>query len=200
MVKHTPTNTPNAGVAATPKDNVTQSSSGQESLEIEIAKQEGKLAHKTNRTPFYIFVGALLMAGLGYALFGRQFLASTPLATHVAVTYAPLIGGVFFLYILLVTSYTAMLRNVRERQAHQDLEVLRARKRATQGSEVSGAQVSYFDRLVNINVSNLEAYYLIVKNHTNNSFIASVSAGFVGFLLIITGLIAGFSGLGACRE
>ena len=50
---------------------------------------------------------------------------------------------------------------------------------------------SYFQNLVTINVSNLKEYYFLVKQHTNWSFRAAMSAGIVGFLLISIGL--GFS-------
>lgn len=52
---------------------------------------------------------------------------------------------------------------------------------------------SYFDRLVDINVNNLEAYYSLVKAHTNKSFLVSLTAGGIGFTLIAVGLIIGFS-------
>lgn len=51
---------------------------------------------------------------------------------------------------------------------------------------------SYFDSLVRINVDNLASYYALVKIHTNKSFLVSISAGVIGFILIGAGLIVGF--------
>jgi TRADD-N domain-containing protein len=51
----------------------------------------------------------------------------------------------------------------------------------------------YFGNLVRINVDNLGDYYTQVRVHTNNSFWASIVAGGLGFILIASGLILGFS-------
>jgi hypothetical protein len=53
-------------------------------------------------------------------------------------------------------------------------------------------QLSYFDNLVEINVSNLAEYYGLVKSHTSNSFQAALGTGLVGFGLIVVGLIFSF--------
>ena len=99
------------------------------------------------------------------------------------------------LYLFLAMGYNSLFKYYRDQRLHQDIEVLRARKRALANPQNPGVPLSYFDRLVNINVSNLEAYYAMVKSHTNNSFLASVTVGCVGFVLIITSLFVGFSGL-----
>jgi predicted transporter len=46
---------------------------------------------------------------------------------------------------------------------------------------------------VDINVNNLSDYYKLVKQHTDKSFLASITAGAIGFVLIITGLLIGFA-------
>jgi small-conductance mechanosensitive channel len=53
---------------------------------------------------------------------------------------------------------------------------------------------SYFDSLVEINVTNLAEYYVLVKAHTNNSFRASMIAGVIGFGFILSGLGIGLFG------
>ena len=53
------------------------------------------------------------------------------------------------------------------------------------------------DRLVSINISNLEKYYGLVERHTNRSFVFSVTAGGLGFLLLIVGLTIGFNSSGS---
>jgi hypothetical protein len=49
----------------------------------------------------------------------------------------------------------------------------------------------YFDVLVQINVTNLKEYYLLVKLHTQKSFLASLAAGGVGLAFIAASLVAG---------
>ena len=50
----------------------------------------------------------------------------------------------------------------------------------------------YFDKLVKINVENLSEYYLLVKEHTKQSFTLSVAIISIGFILITGGLAIGF--------
>jgi len=57
----------------------------------------------------------------------------------------------------------------------------------------SSTSSSYFNKLVQINVENLAAYYTQVKAQTNKSFTASLVAGAAGFILISVGLILGFT-------
>jgi hypothetical protein len=49
-------------------------------------------------------------------------------------------------------------------------------------------QVEYFEKLVNINLSNLSAYYITVKSHANKSFLTSLFVGLAGFVLIGMGI------------
>ena len=58
--------------------------------------------------------------------------------------------------------------------------------------ELPQDEETYFDKLVQINVSNLAQYYTLVKVHTDNSFKASLVTGLVGFTLIALGLLYGF--------
>lgn len=63
------------------------------------------------------------------------------------------------------------------------------KKRLALKSELgNGDAADYFQRLVNINVENLSAYYYTVKSHANRSFIASLFVGIVGFALIGAGI------------
>lgn len=52
----------------------------------------------------------------------------------------------------------------------------------------------YFQRLVNINVENLSAYYFTVKSHANKSFLASLFVGIAGFVMIGFGISKTLSG------
>ncbi len=52
--------------------------------------------------------------------------------------------------------------------------------------------VAYFDSLVKLNVENLEAYYKLVRHHTDKSFMVSIVVGIIGLSLIVAGLVIGF--------
>ena len=62
---------------------------------------------------------------------------------------------------------------------------------ATDPTSSTGGE--YFGSLVRINVDNLSDYYTQVRVHTNNSFWASISAGAVGFLSIVSGVVVGLA-------
>lgn len=51
--------------------------------------------------------------------------------------------------------------------------------------------ITYFDRLVDINLSNLADYYFLIKDQANKGFSASLLASSLGFLLIAGGLAYG---------
>jgi len=109
------------------------------------------------------------------------------------VSATGILAGVFFGGLLFAAMHV-MSRS-------QLLVELRERKRvlfalASPIPRTDGALPSYFDRLVEINVSNLDAYYGLVKRHTNNSFWVSVLAGGSGFGLIVVGLALGFNNTG----
>lgn len=80
-----------------------------------------------------------------------------------------------------------------------DIDLLNVRKRLLSPtlklSQDNSAQASnsYFDKLVEINVVNLEKYYLLVRSHTEKSFMVSIAAGVIGFVLIAIGLVFGFA-------
>lgn len=98
-------------------------------------------------------------------------------------------GGVFLALLLLLD------------RAQSDLDLMDSRRRVVTAlgpreGIPAPAVVSYFDRLVRINVENLAEYYAMVKSHTNNSFRLSAAAGGIGFLLILLGLGFGFFGRG----
>lgn len=84
-------------------------------------------------------------------------------------------------------------------QESRELENLRSRYRIVRklspefGKGRVENTISYFDRLVQINVTNLADYYTLVKVHTENSFRVTLVAGSLGFVLIFIGLIIGFN-------
>jgi len=63
-----------------------------------------------------------------------------------------------------------------------------ARRKSDVKRVLTGASTEYFEKLVNINVENLSAYYFTVKSHANKSFLTSLYVGVVGFVLIGIGI------------
>lgn len=110
-----------------------------------------------------------------------------------------IIGVIFLLYGVAGGGSIFFMLQSQKAKALADIDLLVSRRgllsRIGNGNGGSGgrAEESYFDRLVKINIRNLEAYYDLVKNHTENSFFISIISGVVGFLLILTGLILGFN-------
>ncbi len=76
-----------------------------------------------------------------------------------------------------------------------DIDVLNMRMNIVNifSGNVQESQGSYFNSLVQINVENLAAYYGLVKTHTDKSFLVSIIAGLIGFVLILAGLVVGFT-------
>jgi hypothetical protein len=101
-----------------------------------------------------------------------------------------------FLFLFVVIAIGGLIVDA---QTQSQIDLLNARRRialqlSPRSVDIVDSQVNttYFDRLVAINVENLATYYELVKTHTNKSFIVSISAGGVGFTLIVIGLIFGF--------
>ncbi len=82
-------------------------------------------------------------------------------------------------------------------RSQRDIDTLEARKRTLLRlagiSEITSEKTTYFDRLVEINIDNLGAYYALVKAQTDRSFMASIVVAFVGFFLISVGLAIGIT-------
>ncbi len=83
-------------------------------------------------------------------------------------------------------------------QNREEIGILDAKRKIysvfppTQLNRRGDNRISYFDRLVKINLFNLSEYYNLVKVHTNNAFRLSAIASVLGFLLVAAGLIIGF--------
>jgi hypothetical protein len=168
----------------------------EKNIDLEIAELESVLARASGSLQilFYILGGAALLGSI-LMFFGGQIskaIQYEPLYNHSA-----LIGIALFSYALCGIAVVAVMRQTRISSVKQEIDVLRARKRIFGRALVvpvaNTSAPSYFDRLVDINVTNLEAYYGLVKVHTNNSFLFAMSAGCIGFVLVVTGLIVGFT-------
>jgi hypothetical protein len=152
-------------------------------IELEIAEKQSKLADLQGRTKNALvlsFIG--MFVGLGYAVFGRALFQEYQYSY--VVENAPLLGLAIFGSAIYGYAFGSLLLRNRISTLKQDLEVLAAKKRilsrsSRHGEPASEQSISYFDRLVDINVTNLGAYYSLVKIHTNNSFYVSTAAGTV---------------------
>jgi len=51
----------------------------------------------------------------------------------------------------------------------------------------------YFAKLINVNLSNIEAYYLLVKSQSDNSFRLTLASAFAGFIVLMAGILLSFS-------
>jgi hypothetical protein len=103
------------------------------------------------------------------------------------------VGGAVAIGVLAAAGFTAyawFFMTVFGSGIQRELDEALARQAVL--SQLPGDEKStYFESLVSINVTNLAAYYSLVKEHTDNSFRVSVIAGIVGFILIVGGLTLG---------
>jgi hypothetical protein len=78
-----------------------------------------------------------------------------------------------------------------------ELSTLQARlevaARLDVGIKADDKPVSYFDKLVRLNIDNLASYYGQVSAHTESSFRISITVGVIGFMLVGVGLVFGYA-------
>jgi len=153
--------------------------------------QEGELnaaikRHKT-RLRYYKW-GIFISLGLSLclALFGR----------FTGFTLAPLVGWGLVAYIAIFGLAISYLGNNRITSLTQDLDVLISKRQIAEKyskrTEIKEDKSSYFDQLVDINITNLGIYYEMVQRHADKSFSTSIIAGVIGFALLAFGIIIGF--------
>lgn len=158
---------------------------------VENARQFQKLWLTAFWIGLPLLVTLCVTSGL-FAAYGRPWFDKAPLIIGA--------GGAYVLGFFLFGAATGFQRVSRRRT---ELAVLEARIVAQQKlagpsplAEVTATSSGgdgdvYFDRLVDINVDNLGRYYGLVKDHTDNSFRATLWVGIVGFLFILIGLTVG---------
>jgi len=122
----------------------------------------------------FLFVALFFTAGLALILLAVLFLA--------------LRGGAYATVLLLMLC--GLLMSIAAFIGAFKLEKVaeERRKMEVKATLTGGASSDYFERLVNINVENLSAYYVTVKSHANKSFITSLSVGLAGFVIIGIGI------------
>jgi hypothetical protein len=171
-----------------------------ENIEIEIAELESQIKSiQQKKKTFYLLIFSLIMFGVTVLFFGSGIANRLGNVSEKAVTFA---GMSMIGYGLLFTLIFPLIISTKISSLQRDLDLLNAKRRIMSRPSISGKKedrLSYFDRLVEINISNLEAYYKLVKEHTNNSFLSAIAAGAVGFILIGTGLVIGFLAIGETK-
>lgn len=104
----------------------------------------------------------------------------------IIVTYAALLATFFYV------QYSSIQSKI-----NQTLNRMRLEETLSGTSkkvpDTSNENEEYFNKLVQINIENLSAYYDQVKSHANKSFIVSLIMSILGFAIITAGLVVGFS-------
>lgn len=145
----------------------------------EIKYRLGKLEALNN---VYMIIG--IISVLAYIYFAYFLLANQNLR-FISVSSAVVIGALIYFSWQKKHKLGDELRDI-------DKNIDDLRKREQDGPKIWLPQVQsktsqYFNDLVEINLGNLEAYYELVKVHTDKSFSISKNAGIIGFSLIIFG-------------
>jgi hypothetical protein len=175
------------------QDDVTLGLSDVDAIDLKIAENGSKLRQYQRRTSLFIYiVAAFVPLGLTLTL-GAPWLQRALPQISFKFQAAGLITAAYALLGFLTSLFTRM---VRISSMEQEIETLSAKRRilskSTSAALPEQDKPTYFDRLVDINVTNLGQYYSLVKYQTNNSFLVSIGVGVFGFALISTGLILGF--------
>lgn len=136
-------------------------------------KRESKVSSSDMNSVAMFFGLVLLAIGVVMAFFRGILGIITPVAV--------LAAGIMLLVLAVVLTLKS------ERKAE---EARREEVRAQLSPDSSTSK--YFNRLVDINLENLSAYYITVKSHANKSFLTSLFVGLAGFILIGVGVALSF--------
>jgi Cyanobacterial TRADD-N associated 2-Transmembrane domain len=152
-------------------------------IDEELDKERGALKRQRNRYWW----------SLGIFILSLMFL--TIYTYHTPVKSQTVLLVILSLIIAIATMLFAM--QLLSASSQRDIDTLEARKKTLQRlagiSEITSEKTTYFDRLVEINIDNLGAYYALVKAQADRSFMASIVVAFVGFFLISVGLAIGIT-------
>ena len=166
-----------------------------EKIKVRIAGIGAEIKARKRRTKF-IFAAGVLVIAFGILIMYVSAQASSPTQDTKSV-------GAFGLLVVILSAFgigaSLFSAQVAESALDQELAMLNVKDslvapRALEPGEVPGSSSVYFDRLVDINLTNLSAYYGLVKIHASNGFLLATSAGAVGFALLIFGLLLGYFG------
>lgn len=122
----------------------------------------------------------------GFLLFGIALVSLFGLTTGTKICL--LISLLLSLLALGVAAVCAGALSARE-QLRESKVALRESERVLEGLE---PEKGYFARLATMNWKSLEGQYKLVERQCGRSFLASMSVGLAGFVLIAAGLVVGF--------
>lgn len=165
-------------------------------LDIKVSEIEARLT-RTRKTRNSLVIGSILIvtiAGLVVGFFRDDLFRSSLFKPNNGQIVVTTLAGLIFFPVYFSIGLGI---NMTSRQREYDQLISRRRVLASLSpkrfQQEETIESSYFERLVQINVTNLAEYYAMVKVHTDNSFKVSIVAGATGFALIILGAIIGFS-------
>jgi hypothetical protein len=147
-----------------------------------------------------------VVPALGFLLGAILALGGQNLAMAIGLGYTtasrlPLYGSVVIALSLLTSGVIIALRWLRLAALERDLQLALMRTSLRRGAELAENESRlYFEKLVEINVTNLAEYYGMVKDHAQNSFLAAMAAGVVGLALVVIGLVLGFGTADRARD
>ncbi len=160
-------------------------------IQVEIDVVQSKINSLSNTSIHLCFLAALIGTA-AFTIFSEIILNTVGFNAKDFAVNPSLVGIVSFIYIGIGYAFILGIKNREKQGLREELIASKSKLNVIRPIE-SDVAPTYFDRLVDINVSNLSDYYRMVKVHTDKSFFASLSAGVVGFILIVTGLFIGFT-------
>jgi hypothetical protein len=84
--------------------------------------------------------------------------------------------------------YTESLRSLKKRAVSTG----RIHTVIKQLEQLVNKEDEYFAKLINVNLSNIEAYYLLVKAQSDNSFRLTLACAIAGFIVLMAGILLSF--------
>lgn len=152
-------------------------------IDEELDKERGDLKRQMNR--YWWMTGIFILSLMLMTIY----------------TYHPSVSSqtvlLVILSLIIAIAIVLFMTQLLSARSRRDIDTLEVRKRTLQRlagiSEITSEKTTYFDRLVEINIDNLGAYYALVKAQADRSFMASIVVAFVGFFLISVGLAIGIT-------
>lgn len=171
-------------------------------LDVEITAIEPKLQRlERQRQRATIAVGVLsVIVGGVVGVFREDFFGTTwngfydgpSTGQIVAMTLFAALFLPLYVYFALGLRFSSLRRHYEQLVTNRQVLLKLFPKGSSDDLSEKKEKETYFDKLVQINVTNLAQYYALVKIHTDNSFKVSLVTGLVGFTLIVMGLLFGF--------
>jgi len=165
--------------------------------EVTVAMLTGEILQTERNLGFYLY-GILAIIGLAvfiayWSTFHQKELLNSLYASSNTI-YTYLLFGIIFVGIFLLATLIFFGQRIFSAQAtltslKADKDLWTIKKRITWQFASKLEKPSYFDNLVRINVENLAAFYVLIKEHTGKSFNAAMRVCVFGFLLVSAGLI-----------